>query len=84
MGEMRSLGMDEMEKVFGGSMKTVTHDGAAVHQQASLSSARLGTLPGGTLVNFTGQASYNSDDGYSWYQISAPISGWMKGRDIGI
>ena len=84
MEEMKPLSLDDMEKVSGGRTKTVTHDGAEVRQQAARSSALLGTQSSGTQVYFCGQVSYNNDDGYSWYQVSAPICGWMKGRDIGI
>ena len=84
MEEMKSLNLNDMEKVSGGSTKTVTHDGAEVRQMAARNSALLATLSSGIQVNFTGVVTYNSDDGFSWYQVSAPIYGWMKGRDIGI
>ena len=84
MEKKEMLSPEEMEKATGGATKTVTRDGAEVHIAASRKSPLVGQLMTGMPVNFTGTVSYNEEDGYTWYQISSPVSGWMMKRDIGV
>lgn len=83
MEEMKSLNLDEMEKVSGGSQKTVLTNGAEIRSGPGRNYTRVGTLSGGTQVNFTGQISYNDQESCSWYLISSPTYGWVRKNDIG-
>ena len=84
MEEMRSLSLDDMEKVSGGSQKKVVTGSATVRSGAGANYSVNGTLGYNTIVNFTGTVSFNDAECRSWYQINSPISGWVLGREIGI
>ena len=83
MENVRSLSLEEMGKVSGGSLKTVTKDKAEVRSGAGLSYGLAGTLSCGAQVNFTGEVTFNNEDSITWYFISSPIMGWVKRSDIG-
>ncbi len=82
MENERELSMDEMEKVSGGSVKTVVVNGARVYSGAGKGFSVVGSLPVGAMVNFTGQVSYNSEESVTWFYINSPLSGWVKKNDI--
>ena len=84
MDEMRSLNLDEMEKVNGGVQKRVVTGSATVRSGAGSNYSVNGTLGCNTIVNFTGNISFNDAECRSWYQINSPITGWVLGREIGI
>ena len=83
MDEMkRDLTLEEMDKVSGGSMKTIRSGGATVYSGPGTHYAQCGHVDGGSRVNFTGTVSYNDEDGQSWYMISSPYQGWIRRYDI--
>lgn len=83
MSEMkRELSLEEMDKVSGGSAKTIRPGGAIVRNGAGSSYPQVGRVDGGSVVNFTGTVSYNDQDGHSWYMISSPLRGWIRKYDI--
>jgi len=84
MEEIRSLSLEDMEKVSGGIQKTVMTGSATVRSGAGANYSSNGTLGYNTTVNFTGKVSYNESEGRSWYYINSPVCGWVLGREIGI
>jgi hypothetical protein len=44
---------------------------------------QVGSFTNGTQVNTTGNYSYNSMDGRTWYEINYPMYGWMAGSLLG-
>lgn len=78
----RELSPEEMDKVSGGSMKTIRPGGAIVRSGAGSKYPQIGRVNGGGRVNFTGAVSYNDEDGHSWYMISSPVRGWIRRFDI--
>ena len=82
MEEMRSLGLNDMEKVSGGSTKTVVTNGAQVRSGPGQSYSRVGTLASGTQVTFTGEVSYNDGECCTWFLISSPTYGWVRKNDV--
>ena len=84
MEDMKSLSFDDMEKVSGGSSKTIHTRSATVYGGPGTEYGQVGTLSGGTVVNFTGTVTYNDRDGQSFYLISSPVYGWVTKKDIGV
>jgi uncharacterized protein YraI len=85
MEEMKSLSLDDMEKVAGGVAKTVVSSGGAVVRSgAGKNYPSVGTLANGTTVNITGTTSYNNDENISWYYINSPVSGWLMRHELNI
>ena len=82
MEEMRSLGLNDMEKVRGGSTKTVVTNGAQVRSGPGQSYSRVGTLARGTQVTFTGEVSYKDGECCTWFLISSPTYGWVRKNDV--
>ena len=79
---MYELNLDEMEKVTGGSSKTIISPKATVYQGPGKRYARVGMLNNGTIVNFTGTVNYNDDEGITYFLISSPIYGWVSQNDL--
>ena len=84
MDKMRPLDLDEMEKVSGGSQRTVVTGSATVRSGAGSNYPVCRSLSYNTVVNFTGTVDWNETEGRSWYKINAPVTGWVLGREIGI
>ena len=57
-----------------GGFGRVVKDGLAYRAGPDTSSARLGTLPAGTIVAIT--RGPVSRDGYAWYEVTEPIREW--------
>ena len=81
---IRELNLEEMNKVSGGVQKWVMTGSATVRSGAGVNYPPCRTLGYNTVVNFTGTVSYNKQDGWSWYEINSPVTGWVLGREIGI
>lgn len=84
MEEMRSLSLEDMEKISGGVQKTIVTGSATVRSGAGANYPVCRTLGYNTVVNFTGTVLYNEQEGRSWYKINSPVTGWVLGSDIGI
>ena len=82
MGEMNPLSLNDMEKVSGGSTKTVITNGAQVRSGPGTNYSRVGTLSSGMQVTFTGEVSYNDSENCSWFLISSPTYGWVRKNDV--
>ena len=78
------LSLDEMEKVSGGSQKTIHTRNAIVRIGPGSEYNQTGTLSQGTVVNFTGTVDYNNNDGKTWYLINSPMYGWVTKQDLGV
>ena len=81
---MRKLSMEEMEKVTGGSAKTIRTRQAHVRYGAGLEYHVIKTLSCGCVVNFTGTVTYNDKDQLSFYKINSPVCGWVTKKDLGM
>ena len=84
MENVNELNLEEMEKVSGGSTKTIKTRNATVRLEAGLEYGVVGTLSRGTQVKFTGTVSYNEKDEKTWYLISSPLHGWVTKYDLGV
>ena len=80
----RELNAEEMEKVTGGSQKTIQTKNAVVRLGPGKNYPEKMKLSQGTTVNFTGTVSYNDQDGESWYMISSPTEGWVTKSSLGV
>ncbi len=78
--EMKVLTPDELEKVTGGSMKTVKFNGAEVREGAGKQFRLITVLRANTQVTFTGTVQYNDEEGCTWLSISRPV-GWIRLSD---
>ena len=78
----RELNPEEMSRVSGGSSKTIRTRQAAVYTGPGKEYGQAGSLPCGSVINFTGNVSYNDKDGLSWYQINSPVPGWVTRNDL--
>lgn len=86
MAEKSTLNNEEMNGVSGGIMRTVDTKkpvDAVVRGGPGLEYPQIGSLPNYTQVNTTGNTSYNSMDGRTWYEINYPLYGWMAGSLLG-
>ena len=84
MEEIKSLSLEDMEKISGGAQKSVVTGSATVRSGAGSNYPVVRTLGYNTVVNFTGTVDYNDQEGRSWYKINSPVTGWVLGREIGI
>ena len=80
---IRELNLEEMNKVSGGVQKTVVTGSATVRSGAGARYPVCRTLGCNTVVKFTGQVTYNEQEGRCWYMINSPVTGWVLGLDIG-
>ena len=83
MDNMTPLSMNEMEQVVGGAGKTIKTGTAIVYAGANTASGQVATLERNEWVNFTGNVSYSDADGMSFYEINAPVYGWVTKKAIG-
>ena len=79
MKEMRSLSLEDMEKISGGNSKTVVTY-TVVRSGAGDNYAKVGEVYSGQSVFFTGEIAYNDSESTTWYRIASP-AGWVK-RDV--
>ena len=84
MDNTRKLSMEEMEKITGGSAKTIRTRQAIVRSGPGLEYGQTASLSCGTVVNFTGTISYNEDELRTWYLINSPVYGWVTRNDLGL
>ena len=56
---------------------------AVVRSGPGLQYTQIGSLKNESEVNTTGNSSYNSIDGRTWYEINYPMYGWMAGSLLG-
>lgn len=84
MDNVTPLSPEDMEKVSGGSAKTIQTRNAIVYAGAGTEYGSVGTLSYGTTVNFTGTVSYNDRENKSFYEISSPVHGWVTKEAIGV
>lgn len=84
MDNMKELSMEELDKVSGGSQKTIRSRTAVVYGGPGRQYAVNGKLESGTVVNFGGTVSYNEQDGKTWYLINSPVYGWVTKQDLGL
>lgn len=83
MEEKRPLSLDDMEKVSGGSAKTVIASHATIRSGPGRNYSSVGELHNGDTVNFTGEVSYNDSENASWFLISSPTYGWVRKDALG-
>ena len=84
--DKNALNSEELNGVSGGDMRTVNTGrpvDAVVRCGPGLEYPQIGSLPNNTQVNTTGNNSYNSMDGRTWYEINYPMYGWMAGSLLG-
>ena len=84
MDDMRSLSMEDMEKVSGGNSKVIRNKSAIVRSGAGDNYSVVRTLDSGTVVSITGTVTYNDRENKTWYEIISPVYGWVTRYDIGV
>ena len=85
MTDMKKINEQELENVTGGESRTVNTGmkmDAAVRSGAGLGFPQIFSVKNGTAVVTTGKSVHA--DGRTWYEISAPINGWMAGGMLGL
>jgi hypothetical protein len=86
MSDKKVLNSDELNGVSGGVSRIVDTKqpmDAVVRSGPGMTYPQIGSLRNGTQVNTTGNASYNPQDGRTWYEINYPMYGWMWGTLLG-
>jgi hypothetical protein len=88
MSDKKVLKSDELNGVTGGVSRIVGTGtkqpmDADVRSGPGVTYPQIGSLRNGTSVNTTGNASYNPQDGRTWYEINYPMYGWMWGTLLG-
>ena len=86
MTEKKNLTGKELDGISGGVMRTVNTGmamDAVVRSGPGMQYGQIGSLKNQTQVNTTGNTSYNSMDGRTWYEINYPMYGWMAGSLLG-
>ena len=81
MSDKKVLNSDELNGVTGGVSRivdTMQPMDAVVRSGPGVSYPQIGSLRNGTQVNTTGNASYNPQDGRTWYEINYPMYGWIS------
>ncbi len=78
------LNEDELQSVSGGANMSITsQSGGVVRSGAGLNYGQVAVLSKGTSVVTTGNTGSNGIDGYTWFEISSPVWGWIAGINIG-
>ncbi len=78
------LNEDELQSVSGGANMSITSkSGGVVRSGAGLGYGQVTVLPKGSMVCTTGNTQSNGMDGYTWFEISSPVWGWIAGINIG-
>jgi uncharacterized protein YraI len=84
--DKKALNPEGLNNVSGGVMRTVDTKmalDAVVRGGPGMQYPQVGSFTNGTQVNTTGNYSYNSMDGRTWYEINYPMYGWMAGSLLG-
>ena len=85
MTDIKKINDQELENVAGGESRTVNTGmkiDAVVRAGAGLSFPQIASIKNGNTVSTTGACVHA--DGRSWYEISAPVKGWMAGGLLGL
>ena len=82
MEEMKSLSLDDMEKVSGGTTKEVIINHVIIRSGPGKNYSKVGDLYSRDTVNFTGEVSYNDSENASWFLINSPTYGWVPKRAL--
>lgn len=85
MTEMtHELSWEELEKISGGSWRTVSISNVNVRSGPGMACSSVGVLHGGTVVNYTGEDFCNDEENTRWVLINSPISGWVRAVELGM
>ena len=85
MTDMKKMNVQELENVAGGESRIVNTGmkiDAVVRSGAGLGFPQIFSVKNGNAVMTTGRSVHA--DGRTWYEICAPVSGWMAGGMLGL
>ena len=85
MTDIKKINDQELENVAGGESRTVNTGmkiEAVVRSGAGFSFPQISAIKNGNTVITTGKSVHAA--GRTWYEISAPVKGWMAGGLIGL
>ena len=84
--ELKKINNQELEVVTGGEGRIVntgkTDLDAVIRSGAGFANPQIMSVTNGTWVNTTGYSI--QADGRTWWQIKAPVNGWLAGGMIGL
>lgn len=81
---MKKINDEILEEVTGGVQRIVCNPDAGtarIRSGPGLGYSEKATVANGCKVYTTGDVVIN--DGYAWYQLDAPVDGWIAGSLIG-
>ncbi|MBO7710220.1 MAG: Blp family class II bacteriocin [Lachnospiraceae bacterium] len=85
MTDMKKMNEQELENVTGGESRIVNtgkNIEAVVRSGAGFGFPQIFAIKNGNFVNTTGRSV--RADGRTWYEVNAPVYGWMAGSLIGL
>ena len=85
MTDMKKINDQELENVAGGESRVVNtgrNIEAVVRSGAGFGFPQISAIKNGNAVMTTGRSVHA--DGRTWYEICAPVSGWMAGGMLGL